>query len=236
MMIEEKNVLKNQEEKKVFLVKETPIVLSYGDVQTTFLASAEDIEALIAGHLLTQGVIKQISDILAIQIQKKEDVILVDAKLRYVQKKKGLLSWIEKPPMIVENASFPIANLLEGFSQMEKHQVLREKTGASHAVSFLTEKGEMPFLCEDVGRHNALDKLIAHLAQEHLKKGAILTTSRASFEMVQKCLVAGVPILAAISAPSALAVQVANRSNLTLLGFVRKNSYTIYTHSTRIRF
>jgi FdhD protein len=116
-------------------------------------------------------------------------------------------------------------------------QAVFEQTGGLHAAGLFTPAGDLVALREDVGRHNALDKLVG----SRLLAGAlplhdriVLVSGRASFELVQKAAVAGVPILAAVSAPSDLAVQAAERLGLTLVGFLRGDAFNVYAHPERI--
>jgi FdhD protein len=122
------------------------------------------------------------------------------------------------------------------FKAIQSKQALQQATGATHACAWVNASGEIELLREDVGRHNAMDKLIGALAK--LKKqetGFVLTSSRASVEMVQKVALAGYDLLAAISAPTGLAIRIAEAYGVTLIGFLREQQFVIYTHSERIQ-
>ena len=110
-------------------------------------------------------------------------------------------------------------------------QSMQQLTGASHAAAWCNVQGEVQLVREDVGRHNALDKLVGALVRERIEAatGFICITSRASFEMVQKAAMAGVGTLAAVSAPTALAIDTALQCGLALAGFVRGDDFVAYT-------
>ena len=115
-------------------------------------------------------------------------------------------------------------------------QSLYRQTGATHAAGWFSLDGELLLVREDVGRHNALDKLIGGMARAALDpaNGMLVMTSRASCELLQKAGTAGIGIMAAISAPTALAISIADSANVTLLGFVRGRSQVTYTHPRRV--
>ena len=126
-------------------------------------------------------------------------------------------------------------SILNAFKTLQNKQVLQQATGATHACAWMDEDGETVLLREDVGRHNAMDKLIGALAKSAKQEnGFVLTSSRASVEMVQKVALAGCDILAAISAPTGLAIRIAEAYGVTLVGFLREQQFVIYTHPQRI--
>ena len=127
-------------------------------------------------------------------------------------------------------------SLQKAFANIQPLQALQQATGATHACAWTDAEGNIGLLREDVGRHNAMDKLLGALAKNPPKTaGFVLTTSRASYEMVQKVASVGVNMLAAISAPTGLAVRIAEDFGVTLVGFVRQDQHVIYAHSERIQ-
>ena len=143
---------------------------------------------------------------------------------------------LRQPPPVSGGPCIAAAVLPRSLARLQQAQPLNAATGATHAAAWVDADGQVVLLREDVGRHNALDKLIGAHSRAGLdpRNGFVLVTSRASSEMVQKAATAGFTLLAAISAPTALAIQLATQAGLTLAGFVRGDSHVVYAHPWRI--
>ncbi|MBA3530228.1 MAG: formate dehydrogenase accessory sulfurtransferase FdhD [Propionibacteriaceae bacterium] len=127
--------------------------------------------------------------------------------------------------------------ILSGPIRLREQQRAFDKTGGLHAAGLMTVHGEMLCVREDVGRHNAVDKVVGWAIREHrlpLSKTILCVSGRASFELTQKAVLAGIPMLVAVSAPSSLAVELAEEAGLTLVGFVRGDTMNVYTQPQRV--
>ncbi len=136
-----------------------------------------------------------------------------------------------------DDTTFALAHLLEMPARMRAAQPTFDATGGLHAAALFAPLGELLAVREDIGRHNATDKVIGHYVRRGevpLHGRALLVSGRAGFEIVQKSAVARVPLLAAVSAPSSLAIDLADRLGITLLAFLRPPKVGIYTHSWRV--
>lgn len=134
-------------------------------------------------------------------------------------------------PQVPASILYPLADALRS------QQHLFQSTGGLHAAGLFTPEGQLEILCEDVGRHNALDKLIGTaLLQNRIPahNSLLLLSGRIGFELVQKALMAGIPVLAAVGAPSSLALNLADEHGMTLIGFLRPNSFNVYCGAGRI--
>lgn len=217
-------------------------------------------EALAAGFLVTEAIVRQRSELLRIchcrraergnvlNIHLHRDVALDDEKLvrnTIASASCGLcgqttIAAIQKNfPPIESSAAFD-AELVSRFPEaMQSVQSTFQRTGGLHAAAVFDSAGKMLVLHEDIGRHNAVDKVIGHCFLEGLfplDEHALFVSGRTSFEILQKALAARIPVVAAVSAPSSLAVEFAQQNRQTLVGFVRQRRMNVYSHAERIRF
>lgn len=139
-------------------------------------------------------------------------------------------------PPVQAALKIEVQALRRALGELRQAQAINRLTGATHAAGWAGPDGRLQVVREDVGRHNALDKLVGALLAQSIdpSAGFIVVTSRASYEMAMKAVAAGVGLLAAISAPTALAVSLAESANLTLIGFARDDGHAVYTHPQRL--
>jgi FdhD protein len=142
-----------------------------------------------------------------------------------------------EPSLLLDIPKVTLATINGLNEALKRHQQVFEYTGGLHAAALYSEKGDILLVREDVGRHNALDKLIGNALTQTilpLSNTILLMSSRASFELIQKAVMAGISVIATIGAPSSLAIDTANTFGVTLLGFVRNQQFNIYTGKQRI--
>jgi len=238
------------------LAEETPVALIYNGVShAVMLATAQDLEDFALGFSLSEGIVQSASELYGIDVQVQSKGIELHCEIaseRFMQLKEqrrtlagktgcglcgaeNLTQAMRYPAPVNMQRKFNAKAIVTGLQAIQAQQKLQQKTGATHASAYVQSDGTVSLVREDVGRHNALDKLIGALAKQAFEKtGFIITTSRASFEMVQKTASAGVSMLVAVSAPTGLAVRVAEQCGLTLVGFARENRYVIYSHADNI--
>ncbi|TNE29998.1 MAG: formate dehydrogenase accessory sulfurtransferase FdhD [Alphaproteobacteria bacterium] len=239
------------------IASEVPVAFVYNDIShAVMMCTPQDLEDFALGFSLSEGIIDKAADIKSIDIREEENGLLLtiqipDENLMGVLRRKRNLSGstscslcgiesleealrmplpLESPLQISANAIY------KAYDDLPLHQPEKQITGAVHGAAFVDGDGNIMLLREDVGRHNALDKLIGASLTAGIspRSGFVLLTSRCSSEMVQKAVSFGAPILAAISAPTNLAVTLADAANLTLAALVRKEMFITFTHPDRI--
>ncbi|MEW9899218.1 formate dehydrogenase accessory sulfurtransferase FdhD [Chitinivorax sp. PXF-14] len=240
------------------LAEEVPVALEYNGIShAVMLATPTDLEDFAIGFSLSEGIIDSIGDIYGIEVEAADNGVTVrldiahaafaglKARRRALAGRTGcglcgsesLDQVLRLPAPVTSTASFEPAVFDAAFAALYRRQALLRDTGATHAAAWLRADGTLAWVREDVGRHNALDKLAGTLASgnEDRQRGAVIVTSRASYEMVLKTASIGAGILAAVSAPTALAVRLADTTAVTLAGFARSGNLVIYTHAGRLQ-
>jgi FdhD protein len=240
------------------VAEETPVALVYQGVpHVVMLASPADLEDFAVGFTVSEGLVADRKEIHDIRIE--EGPAAIDVHIRIAPARFSALLLQRRNltgrtgcglcgAETVEQALRPVAAVPQGLevNATELHAALRDlssrqpinvQTGSVHAAGWVVPGVGLQCVREDVGRHNALDKAIGALlrAGQDLSVGYMLITSRASFEMVQKSATVGIGLLAAVSAPTGLAIAMAERAGLALVGFARTGQHVVYAHSHKIK-
>ncbi|EIS7447842.1 formate dehydrogenase accessory sulfurtransferase FdhD [Citrobacter sp. FDAARGOS_156] len=239
------------------VAEEVPVALVYNGIShVVMMASPKDLEHFALGFSLSEGIIERPQDIYAMEVVPSCNGLEVQVELssrRFMglkERRRALagrtgcgvcgveqLNDIGKPVQPLPfTQTFDLAHLDNALRHLPDFQPVGQLTGCTHAAAWVQPSGHLAGGHEDVGRHVALDKLLGRRAieAEAWRAGAVLVSSRASYEMVQKSAMCGVEILFAVSAATTLAVEVAERCNLTLVGFCKPGRATIYTHPQRL--
>jgi len=227
-----------------------------GIAHAVMLATPADLDDFALGFLLSEGIIDSRRDLLDAEAVAVESGIALRVEIvqrcvaRLKERKRALAGRtgcglcgtesiaeaVRPVRRDVARVSIEAAMLTRGMAALASGQALQKATGATHAAAWISLGGSLQAVREDVGRHNALDKLIGCLAKAGFDAatGFVAVTSRASYEMVHKTASAGIGLLAAISAPTGLAVRMAEEAGLTLAGFARGDRFTLYSHPERV--
>ena len=240
------------------VAEETPIALTYNGIShAVMLATPADLEDFAVGFSLSEGIVGSFAEIHDVEVTSSDEGLTVDVTIgngpfallkdrrRTLAGRTGCglcgtesLSQVIRPLERVVSSFAIDAPTLQTLSRaLAAGQPLHARTGATHAAGWGRSDGTLPLVREDVGRHNALDKLIGALARQRIdtSDGIAMLTSRASSEMVQKSATVGIPMLAAISAPTGLAVRIAEDTGVTLIAWLRADRFSVYTHQERLR-
>jgi FdhD protein len=233
------------------LAAEVPVSITYNGVAyAVMMASPVDVEDFVTGFSLTEEVVQSAAEIEEILVRPIELGLLAQARIpaergrALTQNRRtlvgqtgcGICGVVELEQAVRRyggNKSRPQLDrdaVFAAWDALSPRQALNAQTGAVHAAAFADPAGRLIAVREDVGRHNALDKLIGALARGGVDAAAgfCLMTSRISFELVQKCLAAGLPALVGISAPTSLAVRLSRENNLTLLALARSDGFQVF--------
>jgi FdhD protein len=238
--------------------EETAIAFTFNTASyAVMMATPQDFQDFAVGFALTEGVISSLDAVESIEVieedvgielrlwLKAQDAAEFLGRRRKMAGPTGcglcgvesLMEAMRPPPRVGKGLVLTPNQIMAGVSSLFPRQNLNRQTRAVHAAGFWEPERGLVALREDVGRHNALDKLAGALARDGAtaEQGLVVLTSRVSIEMVQKSAAIGAPIVAAVSAPTALAVRMAEACGMTLIAIARKDGFEIFTHPHRVK-
>jgi FdhD protein len=237
--------------------EETAIAFTYNTASyAVMMGTPQDLEDFAVGFSLTEGVIPSVDAIDSIDVVEEEMGIELRIWLKapeaaeFLGRRRKiagptgcglcgvetLIEAMRPPPSVGEGRVFTPGQIMTAVESLYPLQVLNHETRAVHAAGFWEPERGLVAVREDVGRHNALDKLAGALARDGstAQSGLVVLTSRVSIEMVQKSAAIGAPVIVAVSAPTALAVRMAEACGMTLAAIARKDGFEVFTHPRRI--
>jgi FdhD protein len=238
--------------------EETAIAFTYNTASyAVMMGTPQDLEDFAVGFSLTEGVISSIDAIDSIDVVEEEMGVELRIWLKAPQATEflgrrrklagptgcglcgveSLTEAMRPPPQVGEGRAFTPGEIMTAVETLFPLQVLNHETRAVHAAGFWEPERGLVAVREDVGRHNALDKLAGALARAgaNASSGLVVLTSRVSIEMVQKSAAIGAPVIVAVSAPTALAVRMAEACGMTLAAIARKDGFEVFTHARRVK-
>ena len=240
------------------IAAEVPVALAYNGVShVVMMATPSDLADFALGFSISEGILADADELLDLEIEEGETGIRVGMTItqeRFTALKErrrnmtgrtgcGLcgvddLTQVARPlPRVGTGVKVGVGAIHRALSSLPAWQQANQETGAVHAAAWATPTGKLAFVREDVGRHNALDKMIGAIERGQIdpEAGFAVITSRCSFEMVQKAATIRIPILVAISAPTTMALRIAEQTGITLVALARSDSITVYANPGRIR-
>jgi FdhD protein len=239
------------------IAEETPLALTYnGGTYAVMMGTPQNLEDFAIGFSLSEGIVTVTDDILSLELVRLDDGIelrmwlapenaaRISERRRHIAGPTGCgicgvdsIAQALRPAAVVpQGGRFTPDDVMTAMQAIAPLQAINRQTRAVHAAAFWCPARGLFALREDVGRHNALDKLAGALARSRTGAGdgMVLLTSRVSVEMVQKTAAIGAPVMVAVSAPTALAVRTAEAAGITLIGIARSDGFEMFTHGGRI--
>lgn len=237
--------------------EETPLALTYnGGTYAVMMGTPQNLEDFAIGFSLSEGIIKSADDVQSLEVVRldegielrmwlaPENAARISERRRHIAGPTGCglcgidsIAEAVRPAAIVPRGrTFTPDDIMTAMQAIAPLQAINLQTRAVHAAAFWSPACGIVALREDVGRHNTLDKLAGSLARSRTDsgQGMVLLTSRVSVEMVQKTAAIGVPVLVAVSAPTALAVRTAEAAGITLIAIARQDGFEVFTHGSRV--
>lgn len=239
------------------LAEEAAVAISFnGSTHAVLMATPSDLEDLAVGFSITEGIVDGLAAIESIEVLSFDEGFDVQVRVgndiaaRLAKRRRTMAGPVgcglcglesleaatRKLPPVSARVTFSAADIARAMRSMQARQTLNRATSAVHAAGFFLPGYDASVVREDVGRHNALDKVIGALARDGLDGalGGIVVTSRVSVELVQKVAAAGAGLIAAISAPTAYAVRTGEAVNVSIVAVVRDDAFEVFTHPGRL--